>query len=148
MDSIEIRVRRRDQGHELLEQKDAGHDELATTVGQGAFRTRIEAIRLVSMGWQFMDVANALDGVRAWGPPLVKRFNESGLDGLDDRRVSNVGRPALLDEEGMIALRAALAGRAPDGGLWTGPKVRAVDSVQRFEQSVDLPNGAPIDRAA
>ena len=100
------------------------------------------------MGWQFMDVANALDGVRAWVPTLMKRFNESVLDGVDDRRVSNVRRPALLDEEGMVALRAALAGRAPDGGLWTGPKVRAVDGVQRFEQSVDLPNGAPIDRAA
>ena len=122
--------------------------DAARACNDADLRTRIEAIRLVSMGWQFMDVANALDGVRAWVPTLVKRFNESGLDGVDDRRVSNVRRPALLDEEGMVALRAALAGRAPDGGLWTGPKVRAVDGVQRFEQSVDLPNGAPIDRAA
>lgn len=88
-------------------------------------RTRIEAIRLVSMEWDFVRVGEALGRVRAWVRTLVKRFNEDGLAGLKDRRVSNAGREPLLDEEGMAALRVALTGPSPDGGLWSGPKVRA-----------------------
>lgn len=88
-------------------------------------RTRIEAIRLVSMDWDFVRVGEALDFQRGWVRTLVKRFNESGLAGLDDGRGSNAGREPLLDKDGMAALRDALAGPAPDGGLWSGPKVRA-----------------------
>jgi transposase len=88
-------------------------------------RTRIEAIRLVSMGWDFVRVGVALNFARGWVRTLVKRFNATGLAGLEDGRASNEGREPLLDDEGMAALRAALAGPAPDGGLWSGPKVRA-----------------------
>ena len=87
-------------------------------------RTRIEAIRLVSMGWEVVRVGEALGRVRAWVRTLVKRFNVAGLAGLNDRRASNAGRAPLLGEDDMAALRVALTGPSPDGGLWSGPKVR------------------------
>ena len=43
MEAREVGVRRRDQGHELLEQLDAGHDELSTSVGKSAFHVVREA---------------------------------------------------------------------------------------------------------
>jgi len=44
--------------------------------------------------------------------------------GLADRRASNRGRPRLTDDQ-RGELLAALKGRPPDGGLWSGPKVAA-----------------------
>ncbi len=87
-------------------------------------RTRIDAIRLVSMGWRLVRVGEALGRARGWVREQVKRYNDESLVGLDDRRRSNRGRAPYLDEEGVAELKAALAGKAPDGGLWTGPKVR------------------------
>lgn len=88
-------------------------------------RTRIEAIRLVSMGWDLTRVGEALDRTRGWVRELVKRFNEESLLGLEDRRQDNRGRELRLNDDDIAALKQALAGKAPDGGLWTGPKVRA-----------------------
>jgi transposase len=55
---------------------------------------------------------------------LVKRFNEESLIGLEDRRQGNPGAELRLNDDDIEALKKALAGKAPDGGLWTGPKVR------------------------
>jgi transposase len=87
-------------------------------------RERIDAIRLVSMGWPLVRVAEASGRVRAWVRHQIKRYNEESLVGLEDRRRANRGAKALLSDEDTEALKQALAGKAPDGGLWTGPKVR------------------------
>lgn len=87
-------------------------------------RTRIEAIRLVSMNWQLTDIGEALGRTRGWVRSLVKRFNEESLVGLEDRRQGNRGAELRLNDDDIDALKKALAGKAPDGGLWTGPKVR------------------------
>jgi len=55
---------------------------------------------------------------------VLRRWNVDGPAGLADRRANNHGKPALTDAQRM-ALFAALKGRPPDGGLWSGPKVAA-----------------------
>jgi transposase len=102
-------------------------DELeaaARSCEDGDLRTRIEAIRLVSMDWPLTEVGEALGRTRGWVRSLVKRFNEESLIGLEDRRQGNPGAELRLNDDDIEALKKALAGKAPDGGLWTGPKVR------------------------
>ena len=60
----------------------------------------------------------------AWAAEMVKRWNQHGPDGLVDHRHENGGRP-LLSARQQAYLIAVLKERAPDGGLWTGPKVAA-----------------------
>ena len=64
-----------------------------------------------------------LSGLRV--AEIVRRYNEEGPDGLDDRRRGNAGAKPLLGAEDEAALRAALTAPPGDGGLWTGPKVAA-----------------------
>lgn len=58
-----------------------------------------------------------------WARHIVHRYNAEGPDGLTDKRADNPGQGSLLNEEQRAELSHALLGRAPDGGLWTGPKV-------------------------
>ena len=53
---------------------------------------------------------------------VLHRWNDRGPDGLADRRAGNGGRSRLTNDQ-RATLFAALKGRPPDGGLWTGPKV-------------------------
>ena len=53
---------------------------------------------------------------------ILHRWNESGPDGLTDRRRGNGAAPKLTARR-RDALYAAVQKRPPDGGLWTGPKV-------------------------
>ena len=57
-----------------------------------------------------------------WVRALLKRWNNDGPAGLHDGRRGN-GKKPLLNGVRRAALTAALHGTAPDGGLWTGPKV-------------------------
>ena len=52
------------------------------------------------------------------------RCNGAGPAGLTDRRAGNRRRPRLTNDQ-RAALFTALIEAAPDGGLWTGPKVVA-----------------------
>jgi len=58
----------------------------------------------------------------AWAAEILKRWNAHGPAGLLDGRREN-GQQPLLSARRQTALAAALRDRAPDGGLWTGPKV-------------------------
>jgi len=53
---------------------------------------------------------------------VLKRWNQHGPDGLTDGRKGN-GSDPKLDADRRAELFAALKGRPPDGGLWSGPKV-------------------------
>jgi transposase len=53
---------------------------------------------------------------------VLHRWNASGPDGLADGRKDNGSDPRLAPRR-REALYAALQGRPPDGGVWTGPKV-------------------------
>lgn len=61
---------------------------------------------------------------RDWIRRVVRRYNADGPESLGDRRRNN-GQKRMLSEEQYEALRTALAGRAPDGGLWNCRKVAA-----------------------
>ena len=54
---------------------------------------------------------------------VARRYREGGPAGLGDRRHANPGAAPLLTAEQREELRAAPAGPAPDGGLWTCRKV-------------------------
>jgi len=99
-------------------------EEAARACVDANLRTRIDAIRLVSMGWEVNRVAEALGRRRGWVRVQIERYNAESLVGLEDGRISNRGRERKLNDDDIAELKKALAGKAPDGGLWTGPKVR------------------------
>ena len=57
-----------------------------------------------------------------WICTIVQRYN---ADGIGDRRHANPGAASLLSAEQLAELDTLLDGPAPDGGLWTGPKIAA-----------------------
>jgi transposase len=58
-----------------------------------------------------------------WVREVARRYREGGPGALGDRRHANPGAAPLLSPAQQAELRAALAGPAPDGGLWTCRKV-------------------------
>src|SRR4051794_33795299 len=50
---------------------------------------------------------------------VLHRWNDHGPAGLADRRKADGSKPRLTEAQ-RAALFAALKGRPPDGGLWTG----------------------------
>lgn len=70
-------------------------------------------------------VSQATGFSQNWVYKLIRRYNEEGPEGLVDKHWENPGgdQRAILSEEEQEALMKALQGKAPDGGLWTAPKV-------------------------
>jgi hypothetical protein len=54
---------------------------------------------------------------------IAQRYRECGPAGLADGRKRSVGAAPILSEGQQRELRQALQSPAPDGGVWTGPKV-------------------------
>jgi transposase len=54
---------------------------------------------------------------------IAQRYQASGAAALADRRARSPGAPRLLTPLVEHELWLALQGPAPDGGIWTGPKV-------------------------
>ena len=57
-------------------------------------------------------------GVR-WIQEIARRYR-AGPEAIGDRRHTNPGQAPLLEATQQERLRQALAGPAPDGGVWTG----------------------------
>lgn len=60
---------------------------------------------------------------KTWIYQLVHRYNQFGLEGLQDRRKYNRGCQPLINDVHQAQLWQALQDNAPDGGLWNGRKV-------------------------
>jgi transposase len=60
-----------------------------------------------------------------WVGQLVRRYNAGGPAAVADKRHLNRGARPLLTAEQSARLTTALEGPAPDGELWSGPKVAA-----------------------
>lgn len=58
-----------------------------------------------------------------WVREIARRYREDGPAGIGDRRHGNPGATPLLTAAQQQQLCAALAGPAPDGGIWTGRQV-------------------------
>jgi transposase len=83
------------------------------------------AIWLVAGGRTVAETAAVVGYSPSWLRTLIRRYNAQGAAGIGDRRGANPGGAFLLSPAQREALRTALGGPAPDGGLWTGPKVAA-----------------------
>ncbi len=82
-------------------------------------RSHWQIIWLLARGDPTAAVAGATGYSENWVREVAKRYREGGPDALGDRRHANPGAAPLLSPAQQSELRAALAGPAPDGGLWT-----------------------------
>jgi transposase len=82
-------------------------------------RSQWQIVWLVAQGMPTAQVAQVTGyGVR-WIQEIARRYR-AGPEAIGDRRHTNPGAAPLLDGDQQEQLRAALAGPAPDGGIWTG----------------------------
>ena len=86
-------------------------------------RSHWQILWLLSSGHRSAAVATVTGYSVNWVREIARRYRQDGPGGVGDRRHHNPGGPALLDAAGRAALQEALAGPAPDGGLWTGRQV-------------------------
>jgi transposase len=89
----------------------------------GVARSHWQIIWLLRQGRLTAEVADVTGYSLTWIYALVRRYNRDGPDALGDHRHSNPGKAALLSPSLRAELDQALASEAPDGGVWTGPKV-------------------------
>jgi len=88
-----------------------------------AERSHTQIVWLIASGESAKRAAEISGYSPRWVSEVVRRYNEGGSEALGDRRRENPGGKFLLDEQRRRELAEALEGPAPDGGLWTGPKV-------------------------
>lgn len=100
-------------------------------LGQGRLSEEIGAVTGYSLNW-----------IRT----IVGRYNAQGPAGVGDRRHANPGQAPLLSPALRAELEAALEQPAPDGGLWTGPKV-ARWMGEKLGRTVHPPRGAEVLKA-
>ena len=91
---------------------------LERTVPSGD-RVRVLAVRLMAEGRPATEVGPLVGFSAEWVRRLVHRYNAAGPEALGDGRRHNAGQVPLLDAAQQAALRTALGGVAPDGGVWT-----------------------------
>ena len=87
---------------------------------------RWHALWLFSTGTSIGEVSELVGFHRNWVRTFCKRYNAQGADAVSDQhRLNPGGRQPYLPPAQQQELEEAIAGSAPDGGLWTGPKVAA-----------------------
>ena len=91
--------------------------------GEAVARSQWQILWLLARGEATAAVVAATGYSATWIYQIVRRYNAEGAAGIGDRRHRNPGAAPLLDAAGQADLRAALAGPAPGGGLWSGPAV-------------------------
>ena len=88
-------------------------------------RSHYHILWLIAGGQPAAEVARVTGYSPPWVRTVVRRYNQSGAAAVRDRRHQHPGGQFLLTPAQQTALAQALQGPAPDGGLWTGPKVAA-----------------------
>jgi transposase len=87
---------------------------------------RWHALWLFSAGKSIGEASELVGFHRNWVRTFLKRYNEQGPDAVaDQHQLHPGGREPYLTPEQQQELEQAIARPAPDGGLWTGPKVSA-----------------------
>ena len=82
-------------------------------------RSQWQIVWLLSSGTPTTQVAQVTGYSVNWVREIARRYREDGPAGIGDRRHTNPGAVPLLEAKHQQQLRQALAGPAPDGGLWT-----------------------------
>lgn len=86
-------------------------------------RSHWQIVWLAAQGLRRAEIS-AVTGYQArWISTIIGRYNQAGPTALGDRRHANPGGHCRLTPAQHEQLATVLAGPAPDGGLWTGPKV-------------------------
>lgn len=75
-------------------------------------------------GKKHSEIARLLQRTPAWVTQVIRIYNERGPDRMGDQRVHN-GNDALLSEADGARLVALLDEEPPQGGVWTGLKLKA-----------------------
>ncbi|MGH2354718.1 MAG: winged helix-turn-helix domain-containing protein [Chloroflexota bacterium] len=88
-------------------------------------RSQWQIVWLLAGGASTAAVAQSTGYSMNWIREIARRYREDGSAGIGDRRHTNPGAAPLLATAQQAALRAALAGPAPDGGIWTCRSVAA-----------------------
>ena len=86
-------------------------------------RSQWQILWLLVLGRATVEVATVTGYSTTWMYAIVRRYNQEGAAAIGDRRQANPGKTPLLAPPQQAELEQALDGPAPDGGLWTGPKV-------------------------
>ncbi|MEZ4569817.1 MAG: helix-turn-helix domain-containing protein [Thermomicrobiales bacterium] len=88
-------------------------------------RSHLQIVWLLAQRKTRAEVAAVTGYSERWIGEIIRRYNQEGPEALGDRRHDNPGGQPILDADQQQRLWDALHGPAPDGGLWTGPKVAA-----------------------
>jgi transposase len=89
-------------------------------------KIRWRALYLISRGTLAAEAARRVGRTSGWVTQLTQRYNESGFDAVPDQKgEARPGPRPAASGELALELAAALRSEAPDGGLWTAPKVAA-----------------------
>jgi len=102
---------------ELAQRYRRAHDPVA--------RSQWQIVWLLAGGASTTAVARSTSSSVNWIREIARRYREDGAAGIGDRRHGNPGAAPLRDAAHQEQLRQALAGPAPDGGLWTCRHVAA-----------------------
>ncbi len=92
--------------------------------GDPVARSQWQMLWLLAGGMPTAEVARVTGYTVRWVQEIARRYR-AGPAAIGDRRHGNRGAVPLLDAAQQGALRAALAGPAPDGGIWTCRQVAA-----------------------
>jgi transposase len=103
-------------------------------------RSQWQIVWLLQQGRPTAEVAQVTGYSTTWIYEIVRRYNADGADGIGDRRHHNPGATPLLSPALRVELEQLLQGPAPDGGVWSGPKVARWMSEQ-LGRSVHPPRG-------
>jgi transposase len=107
--------------------------------GDPVARSHWQIVWLLAGGLPTAEVARVTGYSVRWVQEIARRYR-AGPEAVGDRRHRNPGAAPLLNEEQQAQLRAALAGPAPDGGIWSCRQVAAWIGAQ-VGRSVDPARG-------
>jgi transposase len=93
---------------------------------QAREKIRWRALYLINKGGVANHVAKRVGRSSGWITNLAHRYNQQGAAAVSDQRGEVAAGPKpTLNAKQAQAVETALRGPAPDGGLWTSPKVAA-----------------------
>jgi transposase len=116
----------RSSSNEAGEQEWLSRAEIAlrsTSASTAIERRRWQVIGLLADGAPRAEIVAATGCPPRTIRQIAQRYRECGPAGLADGRQRSVGAAPILAEGQQRDLRQALQEPAPDGGIWTGPKV-------------------------
>ena len=86
-------------------------------------KVRWHALYLISKGAVAADVARRVGRASSWITTLARHFNRDGATAVARKQPTKPSHRAKVDQKLAKELDKALRAPAPDGGLWTAPKV-------------------------